>query len=53
MSIKSNAAVANDISIDIKDPEIVQEYKHLNDKCDAVLDKINKRKKNVNKKIKK
>lgn len=28
-----------------KEAEIVSEYKNLNEKCDAVLDKINKRKK--------
>ncbi len=46
--IKSNAAlVEDDQSVsDKKEGEIVQDYKNLGDKCEAVLIKINKRKKN-------
>lgn len=44
---KSSAALAENIDvIQEKEPEIVQEYKDLNQKCEAVLEKINKRKKN-------
>ena len=43
---KSNAALAIDVEPQEKEPEIVQEYKNLNQKCEAVLEKINKRKKN-------
>lgn len=50
---KSNAALAEDVEfLPEKEPEIVQEYKNLSQKCEAVLDKINKRKK-TEKKIKK
>ena len=46
----STAVLVDEIKTDSNDDtEIVQEYKNLNDKCDAVLDKINKRKKNVKK----
>ena len=46
----STAVLVDEIKPDSNDDtEIVQEYKNLNDKCDAVLDKINKRKKNVKK----
>lgn len=45
--IKSNNAMAEDMHANSSEPEIVQEYKNLNDKCDAVLEKINKRKKNT------
>jgi len=43
---KSTAALIEDTQIETKESDIVQEYKHLNDKCDVVLDKINRRKKN-------
>lgn len=47
MPVKSNNAIAEEIHSDSNEPEIVQEYKNLNDRCDAVLEKINKRKKNT------
>lgn len=47
---KSNTALAENIdSIQEKELEIVQEYKDLNQKCEAVLEKINKRKNNKSK----
>ena len=47
--VKSNAALIEDAQngSESKETEIVQEYKNLNEKCEAVLDKINKRKKTV------
>ena len=50
LPMKSNAALTEDVqSPNSKEPEIIQEYKNLQDKCEAVLDKINKRKKNIKK----
>ena len=50
---KSNTAFVEDVDTIPDSNEIVQEYKDLNDKCEAVLDKINKRKRNSNSKLKK
>lgn len=51
LPIKSNAALIEESQIDAdsKEPEIVEEYKNLNAKCEAVLDKIYKRKKSTKK----
>lgn len=47
MSVKSNAALIEDNPplTEVKE-EVIQDYKNYNEKCEAVLDKINKRKKN-------
>lgn len=49
---KSNAALVEEIQNE-EDPKVVQDYKKIGDKCEAVLDKISKRKKNSNKDTKK